>query len=71
MGVYDSAHYRSLVTRLGMRSSMGETPVCWDNALAESFFSALKNERAHRTVYATKSQAKRDVIAYIAGFYNN
>jgi putative transposase len=69
--VYNSAHYRSLVTRLGMRSSMGKTGLCWDNALAESFFSALKNERVHRTVYATKSQAKRDVIAYIEGFYNS
>ena len=69
--VYNSAHYRSLVTRLGMRSSMGKTGVCWDKALAESFFSALKNERVHRTVYATKSQAKRDVIAYIEGFYNS
>jgi len=39
--------------------------------LAESFFSALKNERVHRTVYATKGQAKRDVIMYIEGFYNN
>ncbi len=35
--VYNSAHYCSLVTRLGMRSSMGKTGVCWDNALAESF----------------------------------
>ena len=39
--------------------------------MAESFFSALKNERVHRTVYATKAQAKRDIIAYIEGFYNS
>ena len=38
--------------------------------MAESFFSALKNERVHRTVYATKTQARRDVISYIEGFYN-
>ncbi len=38
--------------------------------MAESFFAALKNERVHRTVYATKAQAKRDVINYIEGFYN-
>jgi transposase InsO family protein len=69
--VYTSAIYRALVGRLGMRSSMGRTGLCWDNALAESFFSALKNERVHRTVYATKGQAKRDVIMYIEGFYNN
>lgn len=69
--VYSSADYRKLVTALGMRSSMGRTGVCWDNAMAESFFSALKNERVDRTVYATKAQARRDVIAYIEGFYNS
>ena len=69
--VYTSAEYRALVAGLGMRSSMGRTGVCWDNAMAESFFSALKNERVYRTVYATKKQARRDVIAYIEGFYNS
>jgi hypothetical protein len=38
--------------------------------MAESFFAALKNERVYRTVYATKAQARRDVIAYIEGLYN-
>lgn len=69
--VYTSGDYRALIKRLGMRSSMGRTGVCWDNAMAESFFSALKNERVHRTVYATKKQATRDIIAYIEGFYNS
>ena len=68
--VYTSGDYRKLVKDLGMRSSMGRTGVCWDNAMAESFFSALKNERVHRTVYATKRQARSDVISYIEGFYN-
>lgn len=39
--------------------------------MAESFFSALKNERVYRTVYATKSQARSDVIRYIQGFHNS
>lgn len=69
--VYTSAAYTSLVTGLGMRSSMGRTGVCWDNSQAETFFSALKNERVHRTVYATITRAKRDVAAYIEGFYNS
>ncbi len=68
---YTSASFRALVAGLGMRSSMGRTGVCWDNAMAESFFSALKNERVYRTVYATKTQARRDVIRYIEGFYNS
>jgi hypothetical protein len=33
--------------------------------------SALKNERVHRTVYATGGQAPRDVIVYSEGFYNH
>jgi len=45
--------------------------VCRDNAAAESFFSALKNERVYRTVDATKVQAERHVISYSEGFYNN
>lgn len=69
--VYTSTGYRTLVKDLGMRSSMGRTGICWDNAMAESFFSALKNERVYRTVYPTKTHARRDVIAYIEGFYNN
>lgn len=69
--VYTSTAFRALVTGLGMRSSMGRTGVCWDNSMAESFFAALKNERVYRTVYATKSQAKRDIIGYIEGFYNS
>ncbi|MDI3214104.1 IS3 family transposase [Arthrobacter sp. AL12] len=69
--VYTSAGFRALVAGLGMRSSMGRTGVCWDNSMAESFFSALKTERVYRTVYATKSQARSDVICYIEGFYNS
>ena len=38
--------------------------------MAESFFSSLKNELVYRTVYATKSRARRDMIGYIEGFYN-
>lgn len=69
--VYTSEEYRALVISVGMRSSMGRTGVRWDNALAESFFAALKNECVYRTVYPIKACARRDVIAYIEGFYNS
>jgi transposase InsO family protein len=65
-----SAEFWALVTGLGMRSSMGRTGVCWDDSMAEIFFSMLKNERVYRTAYATKSQVRSDVIRYIEGFYN-
>ncbi|MBT2273598.1 IS3 family transposase [Rhodococcus qingshengii] len=68
--VYTSRIYRRLVAGMGMRSSMGRTGQCWDNSMAESFFAALKNECVYRTVYATKSKARQDIIRYIEGFYN-
>lgn len=69
--VYTSGAYRVLIKDLGMRSSMGRTGVCWDNAMAESLFSTWNNERVYRTVYAAKKQARRDVVANIEGFYNS
>jgi transposase InsO family protein len=69
--VYTSTDFRALAAGLGMRSSVGRTGVCWDNSMAESFFSMLKNERVYRTVYATKAHARKDIIRYIEGFYNS
>jgi transposase InsO family protein len=42
---------------------------CWDNAVAESFFSTLKQEIGRRR-WASHEAAARDVAAYIDGFYN-
>ena len=42
-----------------------------DHMRTELVAEALKNECVYRTVYATKAQARRDVIAYIEGFYNS
>ena len=43
---------------------------CWDNAVAESFFSSLKKEKIKRQIYRTRDDAKSDVFDYIEGFYN-
>jgi len=43
---------------------------CWDNSPMESFFKTLKVERTHQLRYATRAQAKLDVIDWIEGFYN-
>ncbi len=49
---------------------MGLTGVCWDNALAESFFATLKTEFYYRRIWATKSKARTDVGAWIEDRYN-
>lgn len=67
---YMSVEYRKYITDAGMRSSVGRTGVCWDNAMAESFFSSLKNELVYRTVFPTRNHAHRAIARYIEVFYN-
>jgi transposase InsO family protein len=43
---------------------------CWDNAVAESFFSTLKAELVYRTDFVSRSQARALVFEYIEVFYN-
>lgn len=42
----------------------------WDNAVMESFFKTLKVERTHQVRYATRAQARLDIVDWIEGFYN-
>ena len=67
---YTSTEFGAKLTALHLRHSLGRTGCCYDNALAESFFAALKNERVHRTVYPTRKKAKQDIAHYIEIFYN-
>lgn len=68
---YTSTQFANTLRSLGIRQSVGRTGICYDNAMAESFFSALKNERVHRMIYATRKQAMADIAAYIELRYNN
>jgi len=67
---YTSQDFAAKLDELDLRQSLGRTGICFDNALAESFFGALKNERVHRTVYPTRKRAKEDIARYIEIFYN-
>jgi len=67
---YTSTEFGAKLASLHMRQSLGRTGCCYDNALAESFFAALKNERVHRTVYPTRNKAKHAIAHYIEVFYN-
>lgn len=57
---YTSADFAATLSALDLRQSVGRTGTCYDNAMAESFFAALKNERVHRTHYPTREHARRD-----------
>ena len=43
---------------------------CYDNAVAESFFSALKKEEIHVKKYTSIDEAKQNLFDYIEVFYN-
>jgi transposase InsO family protein len=67
---YTSEEFATMLASHGIRQSVGRTGICYDNAMAESFFAALKNERVHRTVYSTRLRAMADISRYIVLWYN-
>ena len=62
--------YTDRLCALHVQPSMSERGDCWDNAVAESFFSTLEWERLRKRSFATHSQARRIVSEYIDQFFN-
>jgi putative transposase len=67
---YTSDEFARHLCRYRMVGSMGRTGVCWDNALAESFFASLKKELVYRTVFSTRKKAYDAIAEYIEVLYN-
>ncbi|GGS09925.1 transposase [Streptomyces humidus] len=67
---YMSAEFGRTLDRFGLRRSADRTGICFDNAMAESFFGALKNERVSRVTYLTREAARQDITRYIEFWYN-
>jgi transposase InsO family protein len=67
---YSASAYQRQLTALGLTPSMSRKGNCYDNAVAESFFSVLKNELVHHQRYRTRDDASREIFAFIEGFYN-
>lgn len=67
---YASHDFRNLLTRHGCISSMSGKGNCYDNAVAESFFSTIKKELIYRTTYRTRREAASSIFGYIEMFYN-
>ena len=67
---YASEQIAKFATENGITRSMGYTGVCWDNAMAESFFATLKTEFYYRRVWSTRKRAKTEVGTWIEDRYN-
>jgi putative transposase len=68
---YACQAYQELLKAHGIRCSMSRKGECLDNAVAERFFGSLKGERTAHREYATRQDARIDVIEYIEMFYNS
>ncbi len=67
---YTSDAFQALLESHGIRQSLSRPRQCWDNAVAESFFSTLKQELIYRLPLATVEAARTAVFEYIEVFYN-
>lgn len=67
---YSCGAYQRQLTSLGITPSMSRKGNCYDNAVAESFFSTLKNELVHHQTFHTRDEASREIFGFIEGFYN-
>ena len=67
---YGSDDWLRFLKANNLEPSMSRRGNCWDNAVAESFFSSLKKERIKKRIYKTRDLARADVFDYIEMFYN-
>lgn len=68
--LYACSQYRKVLQNHRVKPSMGRKGDCYDNAVAESFFSTLKNELIHGTWFQDPAQARTAIFEYIEVFYN-
>ena len=67
---YTSQAYFDLTKEYGITPSMSRRGNCYDNAMAENFFSILKTECIYRHLPATFGEARTLIDNYIY-FYNH
>ena len=66
---YTSNDYLEFCHAHQIRPSVGRTGVCWDNAVAESFWESLKRECIQDRVFATRAEERRAIFRWI-NWYN-
>jgi transposase InsO family protein len=67
---FTSVQFQAWCAGNGVTQSMGRTGVCWDNSVAENWFSHFKTEFYHHHRFATHREAEAAVLYYIESWYN-
>ncbi len=68
--IYGSDDYINKLISSGFVPSMSRKGDCYDNAVAESFFSTLKNELIFGQRFISRDHAKSEIFKFIEIFYN-
>ena len=68
--VYAAGAYRIRLHDAEAVASISRTGDCWDIAVAESFFATLEHELIADHDWATRTEARRDIFAFIEVWYN-
>ncbi|SQD92152.1 transposase (fragment) [Candidatus Bipolaricaulis anaerobius] len=67
---YTAVAFGKRCREAGIRPSMGSVGDCHDNALCESFSATLECELLDRQRFETRDEGRREVFAFIEGWYN-
>jgi transposase InsO family protein len=67
---YASAEFARFCEEHHVRRSMGRTGVCFDNAVAESFFATYKKELIHTRPWPTIRHLKKATFTWVEEYYN-
>jgi transposase InsO family protein len=67
---YTAGDYQAELAAYGMIASMSRKGDCYDNAVAESFFSTLEFELLMKSDWHTRGEARRAIFRYIETWYN-
>ena len=62
---YTSAAFRDFCAKHSVRPSVGKTGICYDNAVAESFFATVKKELVHLRPWPTLARLRTELFSYI------
>ena len=67
---YTSQRYQRRLQALSICPSMSRKGDCWDNAVAESFFSTLKRELLYGCRWNNREDVSFAIFDYVETFYN-
>ena len=67
---YTSWAFGHRLREAGLLGSMGSIGDCFDNSVAESFFTTLQTELLDRSSWPTREGLANAIFAFVEGFYN-